>query len=76
MGQHITVADFAAITSVTQMSELVPVDAEKYPKLNVWIKRFDDIPNFNQLNTIPKLEFLKVVENLRAKNKEAAIARS
>lgn len=74
VGESITVADFSAITSVTQMSELVPVDAEKYPKLSAWIKSFDDIPNFNKLNTIPKLEFIKFVDDIRARNKAAAIA--
>lgn len=74
VGQYITVADFSAITSVTQLSSAVPVDAVKYPKLSAWIKRFDDIAKFNELNTIPLLEYVKVVDDFRAKNKAAAKA--
>lgn len=72
VGQHITVADFSAITSVTQLSSAVPVDAEKYPKLAAWIERFDDIPKFNELNTVPLLEYVKVIDDFRAKNKAAS----
>lgn len=74
VGQYITAADYSAITSVTQLSSAVPIDAEKYPKLSDWIKRFDDMPKFNELNTLPLLEYVKVIDDFRAKNKAAAKA--
>lgn len=76
VGQHITVADFSAITSITQLSSAVPVDTEKYPKLSSWIKRFDEIPKFNELNTLPLREYIKQIDDFREKNRLAANATS
>lgn len=72
VGDHLTVADLSAITSVTQMMYMVPIDETKYPKLSAWIKAFDALPYFHEENTAHRLEYMKFVDGLRDKNRAAA----
>lgn len=72
VGDHLTVADLSAITSVTQLMYMVPIDEIKYPKLSAWIKTFDALPYFHDEDTVPRLEYMKFVDGLRDTNRAAS----
>lgn len=75
VGDQLTVADFSVITSVSQLAKLVPIDTDKYPLLTQWIKRFDELSYFKDINTAWMNEMMIFVEGIRAKNKAAAQAK-
>lgn len=37
VGDSLTLADFSLIPSVTTLGLMVPIEADKYPKLTAWI---------------------------------------
>lgn len=52
VGDALTLADLFAITSVTQIAQHVPVDAEQYGRLTAWMARFEpELPYFAEINT-------------------------
>ncbi|KAM7341648.1 glutathione S-transferase 1-like [Cochliomyia hominivorax] len=49
-GDHLTIADFSIITSVTSLVAFVDIDTSKYPKLTDWIKRLESLPYYQEAN--------------------------
>lgn len=52
VGDALTVADLFVITSVTQIAQHVPVDAQRYGLLSAWMASFEsELPYFAEINT-------------------------
>lgn len=71
VGAQLTVADLALITSVTQVSTQVPLDAEKYPKILAWIARVSELPYYHDINTVMLADFVKMLDGVVQMNKAA-----
>lgn len=54
---HVTVADFSTIVSITAGDYLVPIDSAKFPKLFAWMERMKGLPCY-QAN-VPGFEEFK-----------------
>lgn len=66
-----TIADFSAITSVTGMSLLVPIDEAAHPKLASWIKKMEALPYYQKVNEVgikDLLHFINALCNVNIKN--------
>jgi len=63
-GDHLTVADFSIISTVTSLPAYVEIDPAKYVKLTAWIKRLEKLPYYSE-NSIGAKHFIAVV---KAKN--------
>lgn len=74
VGNRMTVADLSVITSVTQMAGLVPIEADKYPKLSGWIERMSKLPYFKEWNTDLLREFFAFFNGVREANRAKATA--
>lgn len=46
-GNSVTIADFSAISSITTMDVVVPIDAKTYPNIVAWIKRCEKLPYYD-----------------------------
>lgn len=63
-GESITLADYSAITTITQLTTYVDIDDEMYPHINPWIKRVEnEIEDFDELNTKFVDMFKELVKN-------------
>jgi len=64
-GDSVTLADFSAITSVTSLECVIPINASKYPNLVAWIKRAQELPYYN-VNQKGLEDFKVLMQNLMA----------
>lgn len=68
VGDHLTLADFSVITTLTQLATLVELDSIRYPKITSWIVRLEGLPFFNDINTVMMASFGEIFNNLIANN--------
>ncbi|KAJ8954080.1 hypothetical protein NQ318_004385 [Aromia moschata] len=63
LGEHVTLADFSVVTSVTAMDILVPIDAQKFPKITGWIKKMQALPYYAEANQVGLDALKRVIES-------------
>lgn len=51
-GDHLTVADFSNVSTVTSLVAFVEIDSAKYPRLTAWIKRLEALPYYQEANAV------------------------
>lgn len=52
VGDHLTLADLAFVTSITQMEAFAPLDEAKYPKIRGWLNRLQsELSYLQEINT-------------------------
>ncbi|XP_025833960.1 uncharacterized protein LOC108742618 [Agrilus planipennis] len=49
-GNQLTVADFQIVTSIFSVSFFVPIQADEFPRISLWIKRMEALPYFKEVN--------------------------
>nr|CAH7719722.1 unnamed protein product [Callosobruchus chinensis] len=49
-GNNVTIADFSAVTTITSTALLVPISAEKFPKIAAWLKKMETLPYYKEGN--------------------------
>lgn len=49
-GDHLTIADFSIISTVTSLEAFVTIDKSKYTKLSAWMKRLEALPYYKEAN--------------------------
>lgn len=62
VGDSITFADIACISTVSSMDQVVPIDPEKYSNIIDWMNRMAELPYYDELNgqvAIKHGEFLR-----------------
>uniref|UniRef100_A0A034W8W3 Glutathione S-transferase 1 n=1 Tax=Bactrocera dorsalis TaxID=27457 RepID=A0A034W8W3_BACDO len=47
---HLTIADFSLLTTVTVLNLVVPVVADKWPKLTAWLENMKQLPYYEKAN--------------------------
>ncbi|CAD7015315.1 unnamed protein product [Ceratitis capitata] len=47
---HLTIADFALISSISSLQVYLASDPVKYPNLVAWIKRMEQLPYYEEAN--------------------------
>ncbi|XP_067634054.1 glutathione S-transferase 1-like [Eurosta solidaginis] len=65
VGNHLTIADFSLISSISTLQVYLVSDPIKYPNLVAWIKRLEQLPYYEEANGKPGK---KAEEMIRAKN--------
>lgn len=71
VGSSLTLADLSCISSVSSLQGLYPITTEKYPKLNCWIKRLEQLPYYTKVNKEGAVTLQNVFKEQLAKNKAA-----
>lgn len=51
-GDEMTVADLCCIATVSSLTDIATIDAEKYPKFMEWIERMSQLPYYEEKNAI------------------------
>ncbi|XP_017038681.1 glutathione S-transferase 1-like [Drosophila ficusphila] len=49
-GDTLTIADFCCAATVSSLPAVVPLEAEKYPKITAWLKRLQELPYYEEAN--------------------------
>lgn len=71
VGDQITVADLACITSITQTTIFVPIDIVTYPKLGAWVNRIaGHFDNFYEINTKIVNKYKIIIDQKLNRNEE------
>ncbi|KAM8712807.1 hypothetical protein ACLKA7_013179 [Drosophila subpalustris] len=61
-GDHLTIADFSLISSISSLVAYVEIDSSKWKKLSAWIKRMEKLPYYSE-NAIGAEQFIALVKN-------------
>lgn len=73
VGNSMTLADLAIVTSITQLVTLFAMlDDTKYPKIRAWLNRMAELPYFYELNTQHVERFKVVLTGKMSENKKIA----
>lgn len=51
-GDHLTIADFSIVTTVTSLVAFAQIDGSKYPKLTSWLNRMEALPYYKEANEV------------------------
>lgn len=71
VGSTLTLADIACITTISSIKSVVPIDADKYPKLSVWYDRVATVlPEFSEINEAGVLDLLKILNDRKEQNRQ------
>ncbi|KAM8712806.1 hypothetical protein ACLKA7_013178 [Drosophila subpalustris] len=62
-GDHLTIADFSVVSTVTSLPVFLEIDAAKYVKLTAWIKRLEKLPYYSE-NSVGVQQFFGLIKNL------------
>ncbi|XP_060520798.1 uncharacterized protein LOC132698622 [Cylas formicarius] len=49
-GDQLTIADLSLLATATTADALIPIDAQKYPKITAWIKKLKALPYYKKAN--------------------------
>jgi glutathione S-transferase len=58
----VSVADYSLVSSVSSLQVLVPIDAETYPKVAMWFRNCESLPEYGA-NKIGLEVFTDVIKN-------------
>lgn len=47
-GDHLTIADFSIVTTISALNAFIEIDSSKYPKITAWIKRLEQLPYYEE----------------------------
>ncbi|XP_056649156.1 glutathione S-transferase 1-like isoform X4 [Diorhabda sublineata] len=53
-GDKMTIADFSLVATVTSANVLVPIAANRYPKISEWITKMEQLPYYKEANAKTK----------------------
>ncbi|XP_017079186.1 glutathione S-transferase 1 [Drosophila eugracilis] len=62
-GNHLTIADFSLVTSITSLVAFVDLDPVKYGNITAWIKRLEELPYYEEANAKGARQFVSVIKN-------------
>lgn len=69
-GATMTLADFSAITVITQLLTQVPIQIGDYTAMQRWIDRMESLPYFADINTKALVDFANTMETWRERNRK------
>lgn len=72
VGNTLTLADLACVTTVLNLELITPIDDGKYPKIRGWLNRIADLPYFDEVNKKSVIEFTGLLKHMMATNRAAA----
>ncbi|XP_017087046.1 glutathione S-transferase 1 [Drosophila bipectinata] len=64
-GDHVTIADFSLVSTITSIGVFLEMDVAKYPKIEAWLERLKELPYYEEANGSGAAQF---VDLLRSKN--------
>lgn len=71
-GDHLTIADFCCIATISSLIEPVAPEKNKYPRISAWMERLAELPYYEDANQFGADEFKQMVRNRLAENRAKA----
>nr|AAD54938.1 glutathione s-transferase 6B [Musca domestica] len=62
-GDHLTIADFSIVTSVTSLVAFAEIDQSKFPKLSAWLKSLQSLPFYEEANGAGAKQLVAMVKS-------------
>ncbi|XP_061389568.1 glutathione S-transferase 1-like [Musca vetustissima] len=62
-GDHLTIADFSVVTSVTSLVAFAEIDASKFPKLSAWLKTLEALPYYKEANEVGAKQLVSIIKS-------------
>jgi len=62
-GDHLTIADFSLISTISSSVAFVDIDSSKWKKLSAWIKRMEELPYYSE-NSIGAQQYIAKIKSL------------
>ncbi|XP_067634327.1 glutathione S-transferase 1 [Eurosta solidaginis] len=70
-GEHMTIADLSAVATISSSEKFAPIDNEKFPNLNAWLKRMSQLPYYVKINQEGANLLFDTVKTKMEENKKA-----
>lgn len=51
-GEHLTIADFSIVTTLTSANVLVPIASNRFPKISEWLAKMQALPYYASANQV------------------------
>lgn len=64
VGNQLTIADFSAVTNVTSLDIIVPIDSKRFSNIVAWIKRLQALPYYSKVQDKGTEDFKKLFEGI------------
>lgn len=61
-GDHLTIADFSIVTTISALIAFIEINTSKYPKISAWIKRLEQLPYYEE-NAKGAAKFIAAAKN-------------
>lgn len=71
VGNHLTLADLACLTTVTAFELHFPIEANRYPNIVAWMSRLSTLSYYDELITKTNVEYRAMFDGLRQANAAA-----
>ncbi|XP_005190027.2 glutathione S-transferase 1 [Musca domestica] len=62
-GDHLTIADFSIVTSVTSLVAFAEIDQSKFPKLSAWLKSLQSLAFYEEANGAGAKQLVAMVKS-------------
>lgn len=72
VGDRLTVADLACVTSMLQLELITPIAQDRYPKVREWLWRMAELSYFADVNEKPLNDFRALLTKMMDANRLAA----
>lgn len=72
VGDSLTATNISVHTTLITLRKLVPIDANKYPRLTAWLKRMESLPDNQEVNEAGADVMCKRIRSVMEQNKKAA----
>ncbi|XP_017038679.1 glutathione S-transferase 1 [Drosophila ficusphila] len=64
-GDHLTIADFSIVSTITSIGVFLEMDPARYPRIAAWLERLKELPYYEEANGNGATQY---VDLLRSKN--------
>lgn len=62
-GEHVTIADFSIVTTLTTANVLVPIASNRFPKISEWLANMQTLPYYASVNQTGLDQFAALVKS-------------
>ncbi|XP_065073873.1 glutathione S-transferase 1-like [Ochlerotatus camptorhynchus] len=68
VGNSLTIADFSCVSSISSVMGVIPMDKDKYPKIDAWLDRLIALPYYEEANGSGAVQLSQAVLAMKEKN--------
>ncbi|CAH1999054.1 unnamed protein product [Acanthoscelides obtectus] len=62
-GPHVTIADFAIVSTISSSNALVPIASNRYPRITEWLSKMQALPYYHEGNDKGLNTFVTVMKS-------------